>query len=85
MAISLSVTTRTMNSYSFISYIGGLTSVLNLTALLRFRKHILLCDSKTEIIRVESIPARVNPQKEITVSIRYLLIFNRSWGSMFLI
>lgn len=76
-----------MKSYSFIPDTLVLTSVLNLAASLRFTEHLLLCDSKTGIIiRMESIPARVKPREEITVSIRYLLIiFNRSWSSMLLI
>lgn len=54
-------------------------------SLLEVHKASPPCDSKTGIIiRVESIPARVKPRKEITVRIRYLLmIFKRSWGSLF--
>lgn len=62
MAISLSVTTHLVKSFSFVSDTVVLTSLLNLAASLRFTKHLLLSDSKTGIIiRVESIPARVKP------------------------
>lgn len=65
MAISLSVTTHPVKSYSFISdSVVLLTSVLNLAASLRFTKHLLLCESNVGIIiRIESILARVKPRK----------------------
>ncbi|EDL37158.1 mCG148282 [Mus musculus] len=44
---------------SFTCDTVGLPSVLNLAALLRIRKHLLLYDSRIGIIsRIESIPAR---------------------------
>lgn len=58
---SLSVTTHLVKSYSFISDTVVLTSALNPAASLRCTKHVP-CDSETGIIiKVESIPATVQP------------------------
>lgn len=65
VALSLSVTSHSLKSYSFIYDTVGLVTVLNLEASWRFTKHLLLYDSKMGIInRVDSIPVRVKARKE---------------------